>query len=284
MTDYPHPPLFEAVIELRYAGDGSQRAFEQAAKRIHKLYPVAQDIRAKVLAAEGVPSDAPEVVFLARHLSSADGADTVILHPDRVALSRKAPYLGWDDFTRRMREVLATAAPISKRRGLSRVGVRYIDRLDVPVASDVVFDYQEFVRVAANPLPFESGPVSGISLSAARDGEDHLSAAWPQFFDGTRDQVVDLAIHDVGQFVEIKANDRFALGVVGEIKTACADYGVHVRVVHDGEGYRSHAAVRRYGNATLELQERLASVAWAEMIKPTKAVVVASKRARKARD
>ncbi|MGA2952736.1 MAG: hypothetical protein ABSD80_10930 [Caulobacteraceae bacterium] len=117
-----------------------------------------------------------------------------------------------------------------------------------------------------------------------RDGEDHLSAAWPQFFDGTRDQVVDLAIHDVGQFVEIKANDRFALGVVGEIKTACADYGVHVRVVHDGEGYRSHAAVRRYGNATLELQERLASVAWAEMIKPTKAVVVASKRARKARD
>ncbi|MGA2952733.1 MAG: TIGR04255 family protein [Caulobacteraceae bacterium] len=167
MTDYPHPPLFEAVIELRYAGDGSQRAFEQAAKRIHKLYPVAQDIRAKVLAAEGVPSDAPEVVFLARHLSSADGADTVILHPDRVALSRKAPYLGWDDFTRRMREVLATAAPISKRRGLSRVGVRYIDRLDVPVASDVVFDYQEFVRVAANPLPFESGPVSGISLSAA---------------------------------------------------------------------------------------------------------------------
>jgi uncharacterized protein (TIGR04255 family) len=167
MTNYAHDPIFEAVIELRYAGAGSQKAFEQATKRVQKTYPVAQDIRAKKLTAEGVASDGPDEVYIGRHLSSTDGTDTVILHWDRVALSRKAPYFGWDEFVRRFREVLTAVAAISKGRALARIGVRYIDRLDVPLGGEEVFDYREFVTVAPNPFPFDHGPISGISLSAS---------------------------------------------------------------------------------------------------------------------
>jgi uncharacterized protein (TIGR04255 family) len=161
MTEYPHPPILEAVIELRYGGAGSDKAFEQATKRVRRNYPVAQDVWAKKLTAEGITSEGPDQVFIARHLASQDGADTAILHPDRVGLSRKTPYLGWDELKMRFGALLSAAKAIGKGRTLVRIGVRYIDRVDVPTSADTVFDYQEFVKIAPSPLPFEAGPITG---------------------------------------------------------------------------------------------------------------------------
>jgi hypothetical protein len=116
-----------------------------------------------------------------------------------------------------------------------------------------------------------------------RDEESFLSAAWPQYFEAERHEAIDLAISDMAGSVEVRPNDRFALGVVAEIRSACANHGAQVRIVHDADGFASHAAVRRLPRANLELQEQLAREAWAAMVRPSKAVVEASKRAKLAR-
>ena len=113
-----------------------------------------------------------------------------------------------------------------------------------------------------------------------REGEDYLSAAWPQFFPGSLRQSLAATMLDIAEAVEIKPKDCFAQGLVGEIRAVCNDHRVQVRIVHDGIGYPSHAAVRRYDNNTPELRERLAREAWAELIRPSQSVVQASKRSK----
>lgn len=116
-----------------------------------------------------------------------------------------------------------------------------------------------------------------------RDGEDHLSASWVQYFPGARKVGISAAMDEFARVFEIKAKDRFAVGVVGAIKVKCAEQGVKVRIVHDGKGYPSHAAVRQISGSTLELFGLLASQAWAEMVAPPPSVIATSKTSKKAR-
>jgi hypothetical protein len=116
-----------------------------------------------------------------------------------------------------------------------------------------------------------------------RQGEDHLSASWVQFFAGPRRTAVEAAANEFANGFEIKRNDRFALGVVGAIKSTCSGQGVKVRIVHDGKGYASHAAVRQFNTATFELMALLATDAWSKMVAPSPAVLKTSKDAKRAR-
>lgn len=101
-----------------------------------------------------------------------------------------------------------------------------------------------------------------------RPDEDSLSASWAEFFATEPDQV-RAAIEHFKTVYSVKKADRFAVGQVGEIKQACAEFGVAVRIVSEPmPKYDSHAAVRRYRDDNLELLEVLASEAWAQIATP----------------
>jgi uncharacterized protein (TIGR04255 family) len=100
-------------------------------------------------------------------MTSADGTHIVQLHPDRVALSRLPPYLGWDLFIDEFQRVLSSASAIRKGRQLSRIGVRFINRIDVPLDDDGMFDHSAYITLGLVPLPIEHGPLAVMSFSTA---------------------------------------------------------------------------------------------------------------------
>ena len=101
-----------------------------------------------------------------------------------------------------------------------------------------------------------------------RDGESELSSGWIEFpeHQGSFDEKLKqtkLAFH---QALNIKKNDRFALGNVGAIKGACQAFNVTVRITHEPDGdFTCHAAVRRFRDDNRLLLDLLASEAWAQM-------------------
>lgn len=118
--------------------------------------------------------------------------------------------------------------------------------------------------------PDNPAVVIGILGDAFRlkPGEESLSASWAEFFTGELDQI-RAAIDHFKTVYGVRNADRFAVGKVGEIKQACADFGIAVRIVSEPmPNYDSHAAVRRYRDDNLELLEVLASEAWAQIATP----------------
>lgn len=102
-----------------------------------------------------------------------------------------------------------------------------------------------------------------------RANDTSLSAAWPEFYAGGPEAQVRAAIDHFKSVMSVRPNDRFAVGEVGVIKSACASFGLAVRIVHEPvAGHDAHAAVRRFKDDNSELLDLLASDAWAEMALP----------------
>ncbi len=133
--------------------------------------------------------------------------------------------------------------------------------------------------------PDTSQPI-GFSPQAfeMKAGEDSLSASWIEFFTGVRRDAVDAAVTEFAGAYEIRKADMFALGQVSEIRNTFSTQNIKARIVHDGKGYPSHAAVRQIQSARLETLQLLASRAWAKRVVPSANAVAASQKARAARD
>ncbi len=141
------------------------------------------------------------------------------------------------------------------------------------------------VRAARVERDPDTGAVLGLLPQAfeLRPTDGGLSASWLEFFAGSPSAQHAAAMAEFAGVFEVKKNDRFALGRVEEIRAACARFDVQVRVVHDGDGYPSHASVRRLGGAPPELLDLLAGEAWARVVDPSPASLQISKGRAKAR-
>ncbi len=102
-----------------------------------------------------------------------------------------------------------------------------------------------------------------------RLGETYLSASWLEFFPGTEDERRRAVVAAFARARSVKARHGFAFGNVGEVKNACADYGLKIRVIHEpakSNPNPAYTAVRNFRSDDMELLELLASEAWAEVI------------------
>jgi uncharacterized protein (TIGR04255 family) len=80
-------------------------------------------------------------------LSSSDRTDIALFRTHSFGCSRLAPYLGWEKFQpRAVRDwdiLRKTVGPIE----LSRIGVRYINRIDVPVTPGTLIRVNDYLNV-----------------------------------------------------------------------------------------------------------------------------------------
>lgn len=100
---------------------------------------------------------------------------------------------------------------------------------------------------------------------ALRPGEDYLSASWLEHFGGTHEDRIKLTVTAFSAVRSVKAKHGFAIGNVAQIKDACAEYQLKIRVCHEPNGNPAYTAVRRYKDEA-ELLELLAAEAWADVV------------------
>lgn len=143
---YRRPPITEAVIELRVEGALSREDVDKVQKRLSAEYPFSQ--QGQVVDVEvGQSSAKIQQQFQNYRLSSTDGADVVLLTSSSIATARLAPYEGWENFISRAK----TNWDLWKRtvgfRKLTRLGVRYINRLDIPEPESQRIRLSNYVNV-----------------------------------------------------------------------------------------------------------------------------------------
>jgi uncharacterized protein (TIGR04255 family) len=130
---YARPPIVEAVIELRFTQVVPEKTLERAAKRIKSDY-FSEEIE-NLLQIEIDPATGAthrRVASRGRKLSSLDRTDQLLLRPNAFACSRLAPYTGWEAFFERAQTGWTEWKKVAGVIALSRIGVRYINRIDIP--------------------------------------------------------------------------------------------------------------------------------------------------------
>ncbi len=89
-----------------------------------------------------------------RKLHSSDGHRAIIIMPAQLAVIQRAPYTDWDTLCGEAREHWKSLNKIVKRRDLSRVSVRYINRIDIPVDMNGHVDLHKYFNIGLSLPPY----------------------------------------------------------------------------------------------------------------------------------
>jgi uncharacterized protein (TIGR04255 family) len=132
-SPYRRPPITEAVVELRLAKPIEIDQVDKIRDRLIDNYPVPPQVMQNISFTAG-PGDQnrTQIDFAGYRLSSADATNVAIVGPQQITASRLAPYTGWEGFTGHARRNWAIWRKVAGWHEVARVGVRYINRIDVP--------------------------------------------------------------------------------------------------------------------------------------------------------
>jgi hypothetical protein len=104
-----------------------------------------------------------------------------------------------------------------------------------------------------------------------RSGETYLSNGWLEFFSGSESDCLSGVSTAMSRTRQVKSHHALAIGNVAEIKEACADFGMKVRILHEPFPENiAYATVRQIKTDDDQLLELLAQEAWSDvrMAKP----------------
>jgi uncharacterized protein (TIGR04255 family) len=162
---YKRPPVAEAAIELRFSAPISQKSLERAATRFEKEYPIDEIDYANNINVDAVAKTAAfSATWQGIKRSSLDRTDVIIFRIGTLVTARLAPYKGWGNLFERTKSAwlaLSRAREISVN--VSHIGVRYINRIDVPTAENL-FDYVN-LRPQVAPFKVNEGSIKEYSSS-----------------------------------------------------------------------------------------------------------------------
>jgi uncharacterized protein (TIGR04255 family) len=146
-SPYRRPPITEAVLELRLAASIELEQVEKIKDRLSEDYPVPPETVQHISfqAGPGTQNHA-KVEFLGYRMSSADATNVAIVAKQNITASRLAPYNGWEEFTDRAKHNWGVWRKIAGWHEVARVGVRYINRIDVPNPNDEPLPFGDYLQ------------------------------------------------------------------------------------------------------------------------------------------
>jgi uncharacterized protein (TIGR04255 family) len=131
---YRRPPITEAVIEFRLRDQLEHALLQKVAARSKRRFAFDEEEYAQTIQ---FGTQNPPIVgqsVLGRRLSSDDRADVLLLRPTTLAVSRLAPYRGWEYLQERAQELWDDLRHFAVKPIVNRLGVRFINRIDAPTA------------------------------------------------------------------------------------------------------------------------------------------------------
>jgi uncharacterized protein (TIGR04255 family) len=162
---YKRPPITEAVIELRFARPFPEDVVAHATRILKGEYfyeDPDKGANIKIDAATGKSEYEP--AWSGERLSSADRADIAIFRTTAFVASRLAPYLGWEQFRERSERAWAAWRKAAGSIELARIGVRYINRIDIPNEGPIKLD--DFLKF--HPTIPDGPPIEAYTMQVIR--------------------------------------------------------------------------------------------------------------------
>lgn len=172
-------PITEALIDFRavLAKPGGPEWLPLLKKRLGAAYPNAEEGRRYKVRIEGKPPPSPvteDEGFHGHLLKSQDGLNIAQFRVDGFTFNRLKPYTTWENVLSEARELWALYTEIAAPRLVSRVALRYINHLKLPLPIGDISAY-----LVAPPAPPPGAPkdvTSFLTRLVVRDAERGLAA------------------------------------------------------------------------------------------------------------
>jgi uncharacterized protein (TIGR04255 family) len=175
---YKNPPIVEALCEFRF--DPSS-PWDLAIPGL--LYEKVRDefgkrrlVKAIETSFSGGPTGIEQQVRSSDRMQFLRDDEKALIQvgPNLLSTNHLKPYPTWQEFFPIIRQAFDAYFQVASPKGLQRVGLRYINRIEIPGKSIELEDYFEFRPFIGPRLPQRFGPfITGIQIPY-EDSRDHL--------------------------------------------------------------------------------------------------------------
>jgi uncharacterized protein (TIGR04255 family) len=140
--DYKKPPIKEAVIEVRFTDSLSNAALEKLVLKLKSKFSVQKmeefGIKISHEQKSGVKTEPLKTRLIGYKLiENADSTNVVLLKHDAFSISQLAPYRGWAEFLENFKKYHDIYTH-KQHKKISRIGVRFINRIDIPASGNKI--------------------------------------------------------------------------------------------------------------------------------------------------
>ena len=156
---YPKPPLIEAVCEFRF-DPGQEWDWTVPGlfyDRVQEDFPLKRERKNyEVAVGEGPSEDGPSVQGLMSswlQFVREDKSALIQVGPDLLTVNHLRPYTDWPTFKAMIQRSFEEYQAVAKPKGFRRVGLRYINRLEIPDPSVEIEEYVQAVPKIPDSLP-----------------------------------------------------------------------------------------------------------------------------------
>ena len=164
---YKWPPITEAVVELRFQQPLTTDLIEKLKGRFAQDFPLPPQTNVNFGVEFNQESTKVSREFGGYKLTSADGAGIVVIGPNAVSTSRLAPYPGWDTFISGAKANWDTWKRVVGKREVIRIGVRYINRIDLPNPDGGPIDVEDYFNFTPRTPRIGELPISEYTMSVS---------------------------------------------------------------------------------------------------------------------
>jgi uncharacterized protein (TIGR04255 family) len=151
-ASYAKSPLTEATIEFRLSEELSAKDLDRLYSKFAKQGWKSEDLL-EIEFTVGPTGPKQRQTMIGRKVTSPDALHVIQILRNAVAVTRSAPYPGWEDFSVLFWSQYEQWRKVTGRRKLGRIGVRYINRLDIPVEAGSIIVLSDYLNFSFTPLP-----------------------------------------------------------------------------------------------------------------------------------
>lgn len=150
---YGSPPIVLAVVEVRFADELSASSLKKASDWLVPRY-VNYALEEQVEAQVDFSTRITKFIEIGGHhkFASSDLTQESSISKSNVTWSQRAPYEGWDHFYDRVALELRAISKAILPRPIARLGLRFINRIDIPPSRPDYFPYEDYFnfRIESN--------------------------------------------------------------------------------------------------------------------------------------
>lgn len=169
MPLYKRAPITEAVIEFRYEQQLEKVAADSVHNRLKQFYPISEPVSFVDVHLELNERQAKFTDVNGHRLASSDRADVHVIQTSGMVCSRMAPYLGWESFCDRAKRDWVKWKEVIGYRKIARIGVRFINRIDVPYTGEEKLRLEDYLKVYPQYPDANLPPLSNYTMQMQGD-------------------------------------------------------------------------------------------------------------------
>lgn len=162
---YPFPPIIEAVVEFRFEEALSEADLAKMSKRLASAYPNEQVQMGKSFKVDLQNSTTAVEDEGKRYRRTNDDQNEIVLFGGHsLVISQLAVYPSWGHLHGRIAFVRGIWRKALRFRKISQIGMRYINRIDIPAETDNLVHHEKYMNLKIN-MPPEHPHTIAYSLS-----------------------------------------------------------------------------------------------------------------------